>query len=241
MRNKVHVRAFSLKALPGLGRRASGLVDEDLAIALTIKNRDSRTNITTTLGSFVGVDPLPMLEVDIDAQMCSFEWKTFLDNLYGYYAFVGKLLCPWAPFQAVAGSFDRLSKEASSCIDELDTRQKVDLFCCTVRNDEDSVYQTAHIMCWRRANKYRERELSYMVQNGSLADKVAGIRKFRNAYVVRHAIEERCLDVSRVLEPKAYLSTIFLFHSALGRWESTQYSKEESRKVIACHITPREK
>jgi hypothetical protein len=55
------------------------------------------------------------------------------------------------------------------------------------------------------------------VQNGSLADKVAGIRKFRNAYVVRHAIEERCLDVSRVLEPKAYLSTIFLFHSALGR------------------------
>jgi hypothetical protein len=118
---------------------------------------------------------------------------------------------------SVAGSFDRLSKEASSCIDELDTRQKVDLFCCTVRNDEDSVYQTAHIMCWRRANKYRERELSYMVQNGSLADKVAGIRKFRNAYVVRHAIEERCLDVSRVLEPKAYLSTIFLFHSALGR------------------------
>jgi hypothetical protein len=193
------------KCYPGHEDRDMSLVNDALQAALTDTDPKLLFRPNSILGCFVGVDPLPVLEVDMDAQTCSFGRKAFLDMLFRGTALMGKLTCPQAPFQAVAGSFDRLRKEIGSGIKKLDPRQSFDFSCRTVGRGEDLLYQKAYSVRWKGAYKNQGLEHSYERHAWKLAYQVARFRMFRNAYLARQVMMEHGIDVSRVIEPESFL------------------------------------
>ncbi|RYZ75169.1 MAG: hypothetical protein EOP06_32795 [Proteobacteria bacterium] len=81
-----------------LGNRALRNADVDFNSTM---REEEFTASSATLGFYANNNPFPGMHVDLAANECSFQWKSFLDGFYGDYAYVGKLLRPCALFEAV--------------------------------------------------------------------------------------------------------------------------------------------
>ena len=86
------------------------LRDADLNFQVN-RNYVAPTDNTAVLGFFSNNNPLPALEIDLRANECSFEWKSFLDVFYGDYAYVGKITQPHTAFKAVVGRTEAAERE----------------------------------------------------------------------------------------------------------------------------------
>ncbi|KAH7082602.1 hypothetical protein BKA63DRAFT_501311 [Paraphoma chrysanthemicola] len=62
---------------------------------------DDHVQSSAVLGFYASDNAFPGCQVDLENLECSFEWRSFLDSFYGDYAHVGKVLCPWDPFNTV--------------------------------------------------------------------------------------------------------------------------------------------
>ncbi|KAH7093707.1 hypothetical protein FB567DRAFT_178632 [Paraphoma chrysanthemicola] len=77
---------------------SQALQNADIRFAL---NNFSEVQSSAVLGFYANDNGVPGCQVDLENLECSFEWKPFFDAFYGDYAYVGKVLRPWDPFNAL--------------------------------------------------------------------------------------------------------------------------------------------